>query len=314
MSREVVFFSRNLLEVSQPIASTSLTKMPSNSSKRAFDLLDSLNGNELPSRPSPNKKSRVADTTPLWEMITGLQPLEISTILYNICSENPSLTDAVRSAHAARLAEERKRPPAKFESISKDCWHTLNTKYKHMHPSKQFDVMGDIDDVLNRSIASVLKKSGPETRWETRRNALEVLRKISKSIMLCDAQQIRHELMKDNVMLTSFAEAMLGLAQAMTAQERERYKEEGLYEKLVELQTECEWECDMPGLREIYELFDGDLADDDDYEEEGNPEVTDKEEDEECQFLSASFKPPQSPPRATTPPQRTRVFSVIELD
>lgn len=241
-------------------------------------------------------------------MITGLQPLEISTILYNICSEDPSRADLVRSAHAARLAEERKRPPTNFDSISKDCWHTLNTKYKRLSCSKQCDVMGDIDDVLNSSITAILEKSGPETRWETRRNALEVLRKISKSIMLCDEQQIRHELMKDNVMLTSFAEAMLDLAQAMTAEERERYKDEGLYEKLVELQTECEWEYDMPGLREIYELFDGDLADDDGDDEEEN-----EEDDEECQIISSS-KPAQTSPRPATPPQRTRVFSVIELD
>ncbi|CAG8972155.1 hypothetical protein HYALB_00009703 [Hymenoscyphus albidus] len=280
--------------------------MPPNSSKRTYDNFSMPNGNEAPSYPSPSKKSRVtsdSDSTPLWEMITGLQPLELSTILYNICSEDPSRADLVRSAYAARLVEERRRPPVNFDYISKDCWHTLNMKYKRLSASKQCDMMGDIGAVLRKSIKSVSEKAGPETRWETRRNALEVLRKISKSIMLCDERQIRHELMKDGCTLASFADAMLELAQGMSSEERERYKDEGLYEKLVELQTECEeWSINMPGLEDIYGVFDEDSEGDD------------EEEDEECQVTSGSYRPAQPLPKPASPPKRSHVFSVIELD
>jgi hypothetical protein len=75
---------------------------------------------------------------------------------------------------------------------------------------------------------------------ETRRNALEMLRKISKSIMLCEEPLIRHELMKDGICLSGMADNMLELAEGMTADERDRYKEEGLYEKLVNLEQECD--------------------------------------------------------------------------
>jgi hypothetical protein len=54
-----------------------------------------------------------------------------------------------------------------------------------------------------------MREAGPETRFEMRRNALEVLRKICKSVMLCDEQQIRHELMQDGMRLAEFAESML---------------------------------------------------------------------------------------------------------
>lgn len=70
---------------------------------------------------------------------------------------------------------------------------------------------------------AILKKAGPNTKWETRHNALEVLRKISKSVMLCDKPVIRHKIMKDGVELGYFAEAMVRLARGMTAKEKERY-------------------------------------------------------------------------------------------
>ena len=118
--------------------------------------------------------------------------------------------------------------------------------------------MGDICDSLESARTSIVEAAGPDTKWETRRNALEVLRKICKSIMKCGEQVIRHEIMKDGVELGYFADAMVGLARGMTENERERYKDDGLYEKLVELQTECDdWETDMEGLRELYEIFDG---------------------------------------------------------
>jgi hypothetical protein len=67
---------------------------------------------------------------------------------------------------------------------------------------------GDKCDELESAREAILEKAGPNTKGETRRNALEVLRKISKSIMLCDEHITRHEIMKDGVELGYFAEAM----------------------------------------------------------------------------------------------------------
>lgn len=139
-----------------------------------------------------------------------------------------------------------------------------------MSSSKQYGAIGDICEELELAREAILEEAGQNMKWETRRNALEVLRKISKSIMLCDEQVIRHEIMKDGVELRYFAEAMAGLAKGMTEKERERYKEEGLYEKLVGLREECDWETDMEGLREVYEIFDGPGDGRDDEDEDGS--------------------------------------------
>lgn len=210
----------------------------------------------------------------------------------------------VKTAHDAHLAELRAKTPENFDSYSKDCWHTLNMKYQRLSSSKQYNMMDDILGVLDRSRETIMKKAGPETRWETRRNALETLRKICKSIMLCDEQVIRHELMKDGLALQEFADSMLELASGMSEGERERYKEEGLYEKLVDLQSECDWETDMAGLGDIYEVFDGpDEEDNDNGDEDDEPhgpaETTESTAPEAVDL--------------TTPPPRKRVFSVVEL-
>jgi hypothetical protein len=100
-----------------------------------------------------------------------------------------------------------------------------------------------------------MKLADKTTRWETRRNALETLRKICKSIMLCDEQLIRYEVMKDGVTLAEYGEDMVTLAKGMTDKERKRYDDEALFEKLVELQDFCEWETDWPELKRLLDAF-----------------------------------------------------------
>ena len=92
--------------------------------------------------------------------------------------------------------------------------------------------------------------------------------------MLCDEPQIRHELMKDGYMLGQFADSMRELSRGMTKEERSRYKQEGLYEKLLELQTECD-PIDMEGLPAVYKIFEGE-----DDDEEGDEEDDDQKEEE----------------------------------
>ena len=268
------------------------TKMSVNSTKRDFSAFEEPNGVSESSSKKPRADKYSLDKVALWTMITALSGATTQTILFQICHDNPSLAHHVQSAHDERLGAERVKPAINFDSYSRSCWNTLNRRYKRASSSLQFDAMGDICEELESARTSILDQAHANTKWETRRNALEVLRKISKSIMLCDEQLIRHELMKDGLELGYFADAMAVLARGMTEEERGRYKDEGLYEKLVDL---CDWETDMEGLREVFEIFDGEDSGDDGTEEE------DVGSDDSVVILDAP------------PPQRTRVFSVGEL-
>lgn len=128
-----------------------------------------------------------------------------------------------------------------------------------------------------------MKKAGKGTRWETRRNALEVLRKILKSVMLCD-REVRP--IQGEALLEEFADSMLKLAKGMSEVERQRYRHEGLWEKLWGLQDLCVG-IDIARLEKIYAVFDGQevewSGDEEDEEDEGRSEdddTTDLDEDD----------------------------------
>jgi hypothetical protein len=224
--------------------------MAQNTSKRSFASFAEANGTESSS------KKPCADG-PTLDTIRQLPIETIQDFLYNMCRNEPKIARAVQHTCDSYLAKLAAQPPVDFDHYSKSCWYTLNKKYARLRPSQQFEVTGDIIDELSDARTSMMKEAGPATRFETRRNALEVLRKISKSMMLCQEQEIRHELMNDGMLLADFAESMLELAKGMTRNERERYRVEGLHEKLIELQGECD-AGDMEGLADVYAVFDED--------------------------------------------------------
>ncbi|KAH6720577.1 hypothetical protein BKA61DRAFT_237251 [Leptodontidium sp. MPI-SDFR-AT-0119] len=276
------FEHRDFLALQQK--SAYLLAMALNNSKRTYEsFAEPFGASTIFSEPVQTFKRARQDIEPsLWNQILSLPHTTTQSLLYQICSANPSLSSFVASAHDARVAAEAARPPVNFDHYSRDCWYTMNKKYKRLSCGAQFEMMGDICQVLDESRDAIVEAAGAGVRWETRRNALEVLRKICKSIMLCDEPQIRHELMKDGYMLGQFADSMQELARGMTKEERGRYKQEGLYEKLLELQTECD-PILMEGLPAVYRIFDG-VEDDDEEEEEEEDEQL--EDDEDCDVVA----------------------------
>ncbi|EKD21796.1 uncharacterized protein L3040_005304 [Drepanopeziza brunnea f. sp. 'multigermtubi'] len=250
--------------------------MASKSSKRTYaSFSEPYGSSSLLSNPVPSAKRSRRNEPSLWSQILSLPHPTTQSLLYQICHANPNLAAFVQSAHNARLAEEAARPPVNFDHYSRDCWYTMNKKYKRLSCSKQFEMMGDICQVLDESREAIVAAAGPDVRWETRRNALEVLRKICKSIALCDEPQIRHELTKDGFMLGQFADSMQELARGMNEEEKERYKAEGLYEKLVDLSNDCGPD-DMEGLPAVFRIFDSSHEDGDEDEQD---EALDESED-----------------------------------
>jgi hypothetical protein len=298
--------------------------MTLNPSKRPFDSFQEPNGTpQFPSASSPKRVRAEADPgispPTLWDMITTLPLATTHSLIFYACSQTPALTTIVQTSYNDLLAAEAAKPEVNFDSYSKDCWHILNKKYARLSGSEQYDVIGDIMEALGESRSAILGAAGPQTRWETRRNALEVLRKIAKSVMLCEEGVIRHELMKQPHELGAFADAMVEIARGMTEGEGERYVREGLYVKLVGLQTSCDWENEMEGLRELYEIFDGPADEDYEDEEGGEDEEQDYEqavsdiEEVEGGIRDGSATQPYSLASPDIPPQRSRVFSVSEL-
>lgn len=156
--------------------------MMPNISKRTFNDFSEANGTGSSlSNVLPSKRSRAADPNKaLWDQICKLPPQTTQKVLYEICLQNPTASAFVQSADTARLAEESNKPPVNFDSYSKSCWHTLNTEYKRLSGSKQYQAMGNIYSVLSDSREAIMKKAGPDTKWGTRRNALVNVHRATK--------------------------------------------------------------------------------------------------------------------------------------
>jgi hypothetical protein len=92
----------------------------------------------------------------------------------------------MKDAYDTLVATKEALPPVDFDQYSKSCQYILNKKYARLKCSQQFMMMGDILEELSNSRKAIWEKAGPDTRFKTRKNALEVLRKICKSVMLCD--------------------------------------------------------------------------------------------------------------------------------
>lgn len=113
------------------------------------------------------------------------------------------------------------------------------------------------------------------------------------------------------MVLGEFAESMAELARGMTSDEREAYKAEGFYQKLLDLQNECETD-DMVGLQEIYGVFDG--------AEDSADEEVDEYDEKTSEMIAARLSDPKVvsaflnlAPNRPTAPLRKRVFSIKEM-
>jgi hypothetical protein len=99
-------------------------------------------------------------------MITKLPPVKVQGILWQICSGDDKRTRLVINAHKARLAEEARRPPETFDYHSKACWYTLNKEFRNLSGSKQYNAVGSVTDTTDESVAAIMEKAEPDTRWK----------------------------------------------------------------------------------------------------------------------------------------------------
>ena len=224
-------------------------------SKRKADAISSSTEALKPNRNGLYTK----DSREVINMLKDLGPELVQNILLDAYSAWPEVECMVKEKYAEfvkeKTAKKAREQPLNFDSKSKACWHALNTQNKRLKPSQQYQRVGEVFTVLSENRKDIMKKADKTTRWETRRNALETLRKICKSIMLCDEQVIKHEVMNDGVTLAEFVKDMVTLADGMTERERRRYDDEALLEKLVELRDHCDWETYLPGLRDLLKVF-----------------------------------------------------------
>jgi hypothetical protein len=80
-----------------------------------------------------------------------------------------------------------------FDHYSKSVWHSINTRYKSMCGSAQYDMAFDVVKDILSTIRTIVGCCSPYSSPQTRLNGLSVLRKVGKTIALSSNDVIGHE-------------------------------------------------------------------------------------------------------------------------
>ncbi|CZR59529.1 uncharacterized protein PAC_09423 [Phialocephala subalpina] len=184
--------------------------------------------------------------------ITALR--EIALYAY---TSNTEIATYIDSKYAT-ISRKPPEPPKSFHSYTESCWEMLNVTYpalKAASDSTLYELRRRVLDVLEENRCAIIDFAGPKALWETRRNALEALRKICRNILLCVDENLQLDIVEDGKTLPEFASAMCRIADGMTKEERTRYQDEGLCDKLSQLKDECDWVINVPALEKLLDIF-----------------------------------------------------------
>lgn len=173
-------------------------------------------------------------------------------------TSNTDIAAYIDSKYNATVPAKRAQPPRSFHSYTESCWEMLNVTYpalKAASDSTLYELRTQVLEVLEKNRCAIIDFAGPKTLWETRRNALEALRKICRNIMLCVDGDLQLDIVEDGKTLPGFVDTMCKIAEDMTKEERDRYKDEGLCDRLSQLKDECDWVAQVAALEKLLVIF-----------------------------------------------------------
>ncbi len=188
--------------------------------------------------------------------------------------------------------------PRDLSRFSAAAWHAINTDYCDSRGSKEYENAHLAIDDVESCIESIRDAAiEPGTPFETKRSAIETLRKIGKTICL-STDVIGSEVRKHFQGETGLEDALLAIIRPMELEEVKSIAltrdEKGQFlEKMKALTSSAKNFCILDGLEEVSAIMqscvdghvvgDGDeeSEDDDENDEEDNEDVDGEEDDAE---------------------------------
>ncbi|KAE8448940.1 hypothetical protein EG329_008736 [Mollisiaceae sp. DMI_Dod_QoI] len=224
--------------------------MSTSGSKRRFSTVELLTDNTGDASTQRTTRGR--------HIIHDLDLAALREIALYAYTSNPEIATYIDSKYNASASSRPLEPPKSFHSYTEACWEMLNVTYpalKAASESTLYELRTGVLDVLEENRRTIVDSAGPKALWETRRNALEALRKICRNILLCVDEDLQLDIVEDGKTLPEFASAMCKIAEGMSKEERIRYQDEGLCEKLSQVKDECDWVANVPALEKLLAIF-----------------------------------------------------------
>lgn len=216
------------------------------------------NFSELDCSTNESSNDSTQRTTPVRHIIHDLDVSALREIALYAYTSNDEIAAYIDSKYNASPPSKPPEPPKSFHSYTESCWEMLNVTYpalKATSDSTLYELRIRVLEVLEKNRRAIIDSSSLNTLWETRRNAIEALRKICRNIMLCVDEDLQLDIVEDGKTLPGFANAMCDIAEGMTKEERTRYKDEGLCHKLSQLKDDCDWVTHVPAWDKLLAIF-----------------------------------------------------------
>ncbi|KAI9717134.1 MAG: hypothetical protein M1812_004882 [Candelaria pacifica] len=214
--------------------------------------------------------------------ITSLPKPMIADLLLTAANTHADIATLINNAHTA-MRSARCKQKINFDHYSKSAWHSLNISYKGLSGSKEYNMAGKVQNEVSSIITHILKKIHSDSSFETKESASSTLRKIGKSVELCDLPVIRKEV-RNGGLLGELGDGMAKVVKCMTIEERQRIvRERELVPKIKELRGLADGEMEV--LREVVDILNGKVielyesAGEEDSDDYGKDEDEDSDED-----------------------------------
>lgn len=211
------------------------------------------------------------------ELVNSIDPKTISDLLIAAAKAYPDVASHVQR-EVDRIAAFERAKFIDFDYLSKSAWKTLNVTYARMKGSHAFDMSGEAAASIEGCVKTIRTDCPKTASFQTKKSALETLRKIGKSICLSDGV-VGHEIKKDYQWGGEFVPTMLRIAETLTYEEKERLRP-WCDDKLVELKGMADGHCIFEDLGRVVALWNGD-EDDQDEDEDGDDGSSDGNKDVE---------------------------------
>ena len=229
-------------------------------------------------RSSTNDVANSIPAPPIaFSLISSFPKGKVLEILWAAALAHPDVADRIKNEHA----EIERARVISFDYLSKSAWKTLNVEYSRLSGSHQYQKAGEAEREVARCIKTIRRGCPIEASLGTKRNGLETLRKIGKSICLSSIDVLGHEVQKSFQYNNILDKAMRKIAKSLSKEERETIAFGGSadkwIEKLEELEKLSKDRCLFEGLKEVVGIFKGK----EEVGEDEGPDTSDESEDEE---------------------------------
>ncbi|KAF2690889.1 hypothetical protein K458DRAFT_260065, partial [Lentithecium fluviatile CBS 122367] len=184
----------------------------------------------------------------------------LKVVVLRLAASNPGVADYVRRTYSRYLEREQRRVIS-FDHRFNYVWYTLNKTYHSVSGSKAYDTSFKALHEICETIREVSEQAAvPHASFGTKRSALEMLRKIGKTICSSSNDTVGNEVQKQFSHGCELQDAVYAVVKAMSKEERPQMcaiddERSTSLKKMRELEQLAEDYCVFQRVGEVTDLL-----------------------------------------------------------